>query len=72
MSVYQALGHFDSYRSIGTELALFAARRGYRLAQVAVKTRDRADAPRFGRLLSANLRILRALALGMFRRYPPS
>lgn len=65
MAVYQELGHFDSRRSIGTELAIFAARRGMRIMQVPVKTRDRADQPRFGRLMSANFRILRAMFLAM-------
>jgi glycosyltransferase involved in cell wall biosynthesis len=63
ISVYRALGHFDSYGSIGTELALFAARKGYRIAQVPVVVRDRADAPRFGRTLQANWKIFRAMFL---------
>jgi glycosyltransferase involved in cell wall biosynthesis len=63
MSVYRALGHFDSYGSIGTELALFAARKGYRIAQVPVVVRDRADTPRFGRTLRANWKIFRAMLL---------
>lgn len=63
MPVYRALGHFDSYGSIGTELALFAARKGYRIAQVPLSVRDRADAPRFGRMLHANWKILRAMFL---------
>ncbi len=65
MTVYHALGHFDAYRSIGTELALFAARNGYRLASVPVAVRDRDGQPRFGRKLSANLKIFRALALSL-------
>jgi glycosyltransferase involved in cell wall biosynthesis len=67
-SVYQALGHFDSYASIGTELMLFAARRGMRIEQVAVPTQDRIGAPRFGRALSANWQILHALFRGLRRR----
>jgi glycosyltransferase involved in cell wall biosynthesis len=59
-SIYRELGHFDSYGSIGTELALYAARRRKSLAQVPVITRPRTDAPRFGSTLRANLRILRA------------
>jgi glycosyltransferase involved in cell wall biosynthesis len=62
-SVYRALGHFDSYGSVGTELMLFAARRGLRIEQVPFRVGRRVDAPRFGRLLSANRRILRALFL---------
>ena len=65
IEVYRALGHFDAYRSIGAELALFAARNGYRLASVPVQIRDRAGEPRFGRRLSANLKIFRALALSL-------
>ena len=65
VDVYRELGHFDSYGSIGTELALFAAKRGKRIVQIPLTTRDRADAPRFGRRFSANMRILRAMILGM-------
>jgi glycosyltransferase involved in cell wall biosynthesis len=60
-SVWRELGHFDSYNSIGTELAVYGARKGKRIAQVPVKTHDRLDAPRFGRRFAANRRILRAL-----------
>lgn len=65
MEVYRELGHFDSYGSIGTELAIFAATQGRRIAQVPVKTRDRADAPRFGRVLRGNWLIARALVLAL-------
>jgi glycosyltransferase involved in cell wall biosynthesis len=65
IEVYRALGHFDAYRSIGAELALFAARNGYALASVPIKVRDRVGEPRFGRKLSANLKIFRALALSL-------
>ena len=67
-AVYRALGHFDAYRSIGTELALYAVRRGLKVAQVPIATRDRSGQPRFGRRWSANARILRALMLGLVRR----
>ena len=65
MEVYRALGHFDAYRSIGAELALYAARNGYRLASVPIKVRARTGHPRFGRALSANLKIFRALLLSL-------
>ena len=61
MDVYHELGHFDTHRSIGTELLLYAARRKKRIDQVPVKTRDRLDAPRFGNRLKGNLRILKGL-----------
>lgn len=61
IGVYRDLGHFDSYGSIGTELAIFGARTRRRIAEVPVRTRDRDGAPRFGRRLGANLSIFRAL-----------
>lgn len=63
--VYAKLGHFDSYQSAGTELMLFAARRGLRIAQVDFSVRDREGEPRFGRRLRANYKILRALVLSL-------
>lgn len=67
MSVYRKLGHFDSYRSVGTELALYAARRGASIRQIRVPTYRRTGNPRFGRRIASNLRILRALCLGFIR-----
>lgn len=67
IGIWRELGHFDSYSSIGTELALFAAASRKRVVQVPVKTRDRADTPRFGRRFLANRRILRALWIGMLQ-----
>jgi len=63
--LYESLGHFDSYRSIGTELAIHAARTHRKIVQVPVRTFDRADHPRFGRRMSANWRILRAAWLAL-------
>ena len=67
MSVYDALGHFDSYRSIGTELAIFAARRGVRVVNVPLRTLAREGESRFGGGWRANARLLRALVLGIVR-----
>ena len=61
MELYRALGHFDMYGSIGTELAIYAARQHKKIVQIPVLTHDRVDAPRFGRKLSANLQIFKAL-----------
>lgn len=61
MSVYRALGHFDAYGSIGTELTLFSVRSGFRLEQVPIIVRERSSHPRFGRKLIANCKIFRAL-----------
>jgi glycosyltransferase involved in cell wall biosynthesis len=65
IEVYKALGHFDSYESIGTELTIFATRNHCKVVQLPVKTRKRSDSSRFGRKFSANKRILRALWLGL-------
>lgn len=70
MTLYRALGHFDSYGSIGTELMLHAAANGARIKQIPLETRDREDAPRFDRLLRANWRILRAMVIGLLRYRP--
>lgn len=60
-SIYERLGHFDSYSSIGTELMLFGARNNFQFKQVKFAVKDRQDSPRFGRRLSANLRIFRSM-----------
>jgi glycosyltransferase involved in cell wall biosynthesis len=65
--LYQALGHFDAYGSIGTELMLFAAQRRMPTATVPFVVRDRIGQPRFGRVLLGNWRIMRALALSIWR-----
>lgn len=67
IKTYKELGHFDSYDSIGSELTLYAAKRGKNVVQLNVKTRERVDAPRFGRRFSANMRILRALWIGIYK-----
>jgi glycosyltransferase involved in cell wall biosynthesis len=65
--IYRQRGHFDSYGSIGTELAIYAARCGARIAQVPVMTRERADTSRFDRTLRANWRILVAMLRAFHR-----
>ena len=70
MSVYHALGHFDSYGSVGTELALFAVRNGFRLKQVPINVRERIGSPRFGRRLYANCKIFRAMLLSLVKVRP--
>ena len=65
VDVYRALGHFDQKGSIGTELMVYAARRGLKIASVPFIVGERLDQPRFGRKLSANLKIFRALWLAI-------
>ena len=61
------LGYFDSYRSIGTEFALRCARGGLNIRSVSVRTQSRLGQSRFGSGLRPNIRILRAMIIGIFR-----
>lgn len=67
MSLYRARGWFDSYRSIGTELALYGLREKRSFIQLPVPISERNGAPRFARLWKANYRILRALVISWWR-----
>lgn len=60
-SAYRDIGHFDSYKSIGTELALRLIAEGQPFVQLSIPARKRIDAPRFGTHLRANIRIARAM-----------
>ena len=65
--VYSDCGYFDSYRSVGTELILFAARKHYKIFQLDIEARSRKDKARFGSAFSGNLKIIRSLAINLFR-----
>ncbi len=65
IDLYKHRGHFDSYGSIGTELALAALAGGARIAVVPVPVHEREDRPRFGQGLRANSRILKAMWRGL-------
>lgn len=67
LSHLKRLGHFDSYKSIGTEYALRCARSNLRIHSVPVLTRDRTGVSRFGAGFKPNYRILRALAIGLVK-----
>lgn len=71
IDLYRQLGHFDSYESIGTELAIFGARTGRRITQLPVRTRERIGVPRFGRRFQANIKIFRALWRGLIHKGGP-
>ena len=66
--VYKALGHFDSYGSIGTELSLFAVKMGFNIAEVPIMIKRRQDQSRLGSSLIANGKIIRAILFGLFNR----
>lgn len=65
--VYEALGHFDSYRSIGTELMIFAVKNNYRFHQIQFNVQRRFDQSRFGKKLSGNYKIIRAMLISIWR-----
>jgi len=65
--LYESVGYFDSYKSIGTELMLRAVSSGEAFDQVYFNVKDRADDPRFGQLISSNLRIFRALCIWLWK-----
>jgi glycosyltransferase involved in cell wall biosynthesis len=69
ISLYTRAGWFDRYKLIGSELAVRSIVGGCRTAKMGLIVRDRLDAPRFGRLVLANYRILRAMIILMFM-YP--
>ena len=64
-AVYKALGHFDVYGSIGTELMIFAVKKGYRVGQIAFEVRERSGQSRFGQMLLGNYKIIRAMMFSL-------
>ena len=67
MALYAGLGHFDTYRSVGTELMLYGLRRRVPWVEVPVPIASRRGRSGFGGALRGNWRILRALACGAAR-----
>jgi glycosyltransferase involved in cell wall biosynthesis len=65
MKIYDLLGWFDSYHSIGTELMLFSIRNNFPYTQVDVSISERENTSRFGSTFTANWRIFRAMAISM-------
>lgn len=61
IALYHDHGCFDSYQSIGTELAFSGKQKKCTFKQVPVTIAEREDQPRFGRSLRSNLKILRAM-----------
>jgi len=67
LDLLRAVGRFDTYSSVGTEFCIQAFRSGCRIRQVHVSTSTRTGEPRFGGGIQANIKILRALWLGLIR-----
>lgn len=67
IELYKALGFFDSYQSIGTELMLHALKNGRKFSQIEFNLIERKDQPRFGNVFNSNCKIIRAMFLSVFR-----
>jgi glycosyltransferase involved in cell wall biosynthesis len=67
IDLFKELGYFDSYKSIGTELTLYAASRKKNIAQFPINVKERQDQSRLGGRLSTNFVILRSLFRGYIR-----
>lgn len=69
IELYNKAGHFDSFQSIGTELAVRSLANGCRYIEMPVITRDRLDQPRFARKFAANYKLLRAMCILSWRYF---
>ena len=61
MVLYRNQGYFDSYNSIGTQLALFGLFNKYSFVQIDIPVYERYDRPRFSSAIKSNISILNAL-----------
>ena len=58
---YRAIGYFDSFKSIGTELMIRNIASGVKFKQIYFNIKKRNDKTRFGNSIVANLKIIRSL-----------
>jgi len=65
--IFQEVGHFDCYDSVGTELMIYAAATKRIVTEIKVPISDRSDKPRFGATFGANKKILLACFRGTYR-----
>jgi len=66
LQVLREIKNLSTYDSIGTELIIRAVKSGMKVRQVKVKTRPREGISRFGGGIRVNIRIIKALYLGIF------
>ncbi len=62
IKLYRKQGYFDSYGSVGTQLAVFGLLNDFTFIQIQVPINKRKDKPRFFSSIKANFHILLALA----------
>ena len=54
-------GWFDSYKSIGTELAIYGIVNNYKHVEITISTSPRIDKPRFSSIVTSNLLIIKSM-----------
>lgn len=64
ISLYRRMGCFTDYPSIGTQLMLFGLTSGAKHIQIPIALAPREDNARFGGIVRANWRIMKAIWLG--------
>lgn len=69
IDLYRSLGYFDSYKSIGTELAFFGIKHNYKCKQILIDTNKRKGTSRFGNNFIGNYRILRSMSLHFIKNF---
>ena len=68
MELYRKQGYFDSYCSIGTELAYFGLLHNYSYVQLPIIIENRLDVSRFNSLMGSNWPIFKSLFNMVLRR----
>lgn len=63
ISLYEQLGYFDSYKSIGTDLTFFALKNSMQVEQIPINVYERSGVSKFGGSIKGNIRIMRSLGL---------
>ena len=67
MSILANIKKLNTYESIGTELAFRLASSGFKVHQLSIITKPRADVSRFGIGIRVNLKIMKALWIGLIQ-----
>ncbi len=67
LSYHAELGHFDSYKSIGTELMIYVLRRRAKVLTVPISVVPRDGTSRMGPRLRTEFLLLKAMVRGLFR-----
>lgn len=65
--LYENLGFFDKYNSVGTELAFNSVINNCKFSEIPIKIKSRKDFSRYGTILSGNLKILKAIFFSFLR-----